>query len=119
MGKKRPMKQMKKLKYKTSRTVVDIVQGPSDPWKVGKIVAGRKDVVKWKCKANHSIYVMFPKAQTPLSGGRTEVSAVGSVAGDIASDAPKGFYSYTVLVQDPKGVFHSVEGNSPPEMVIQ
>lgn len=109
--------QLKTLTYKISCKDADIVPMPLDPWKVGKIVAQKNDVVTWKCK-KHSIIVMFPKARTPLLNGVCEVSAKDTVTGIIDGSA-SGVYSYTILVQDPKGVFHSVEGNSPPEMVIE
>lgn len=101
-----------------SHTVVDIVQMPSDPWRVDRIVASKTNVVTWKCKGNHTIYVMFPTAHSPLVGKQHELSAVEEVSGKI-SDTANGVYSYSILVQDPKGKFHSVEGNSPPEMVIE
>jgi hypothetical protein len=110
--------QLLKLEDKTLRLDVDIVPMASDPWKVEKIIARQKDVVKWKCKTKHSIFVMFPKAHSPLSDGLNEVSGKETAVGIIDPNAQNGTYSYTILVQDPYGDFHSVEGNSPPEMVI-
>ena len=61
---------------------------------------------------------MFPTARTPLPDRQTEVSGQNRVTTSFDPEA-RGYYPYCALIQDENGDFHLVEGNSPPEVIIQ
>jgi hypothetical protein len=97
---------------------VKISPNPSGHWKVDKVVLDSNTrEATWECPGC-KIFVLFLHARTPLLNGDTEVSGQDSVFTQLDTNA-KGYYPYCILVQDADGNFHLVEGNSPPEMIIE
>lgn len=100
------------------RNKVKINDNPAGHWRVGKLILDASTrTATWDCP-NCSITVMFPATRSPLSNGETQKTGTGSVTAQIDIGA-KGYYPYCILVQDQDGDFHLVEGNSPPEMIIE
>jgi hypothetical protein len=65
---------------------------------------------------------MFPHQRTPLAEGDTQVHGSSPLTVTLAlpdEENAYGSYPFCVLIQDADGAFHLVEGNSPPEMVIE
>ena len=113
------LKSIKKLKI--SQTTVVIGPNPADPtgnWIVDTIKAKKSDTVTWRCTDKSAlIFVMFPSVRTPLPNNQTECNGKGFVKAHFSKDAG-GYYPYCILVQDANGSFHTVDGNSPPTMII-
>ena len=100
------------------RKKVKINPNPAGHWRVGKIILDSiTRTATWDCP-NCAIVVMFPTARTPLLNKATEVIGQGSAVAQLDSNA-KGYYPYCIMVQDADGDFHLVEGNSPPEMIVE
>jgi hypothetical protein len=100
-----------------SRTDVDIRKDPDGHHRVMRVYAKHGDQVKWKAP-NCNIFITFPASRTPLLNGATEASGRSPLSAGIDPKA-SGYFVYLAMVQDKEGELHLVEGNSPPEMVIE
>jgi hypothetical protein len=108
---------MNTMNLTLSRTEVEIRRDPDGQYRVKRVYGKPGDQIKWKCP-NCNIFIIFPAKRTPFAGGETEASGKSPVSGTIDGKA-NGFFIYSAMVQDQHGDLHVVEGNSPPEMVIE
>jgi len=98
-----------------SCTEIVIRKDPDGCWRVSRVYGKGDDRVKWKCPGCN-IFIFFPSNRTPLAG--TEVRGNSSATASIRKDA-QGYYVYSAMIQEKSGEMHVVEGNSPPDMVIE
>jgi hypothetical protein len=94
-----------------------IIKGGNANWFIKQIKVHPNTKVTWHCRLNN-ISVWFPKENTPLAGGKNEVYGKNGKASAVVG-SKKGTYHYCLLVTEDNGDVHLVEGNSPPEMIIQ
>ncbi len=95
---------------------IPIKSNPGGHWRVSKCHV-QPGVVTWRCDVPGSyIWIMFPEHHNPIKDGGPQASGPSPLK--VTLGERKGYYPYCVLSQDPAGVFHLVEGNSPPEMEI-
>jgi hypothetical protein len=92
------------------------VHGGNANWFVKKIEVEAGGKVTWYCK-HYEIFVWFTDKHA-LKLGKVHVHGTkGQVSVDVGTK--KGRYFYAMMIKDDNGEMHLVEGNSPPEMVIE
>lgn len=92
------------------------VQGGNANWFVKKIEVEAGGKVTWYCK-HFEMFVWFTDKNALKLGKMHAHSTKGQLTVDVGSK--KGTYPYVMMIKDDKGEMHLVEGNSPPEMIIQ
>ena len=93
------------------------VGGKSANWFVKPLTVQPNTKVVWHCGID-SFTIWFPKDHNPLARGNNEIYGKNGKA-SVVVGSKAGTYYYCILVTEDNGDVHLVEGNSPPEMVIQ
>ena len=91
------------------------VPGPTSNWFVKPIKIARGGTITWHC-SECQIYLWFP-SKDALKGGTNGIHRKNPVTVTVGTNP--GTYYYTMLVKDYDGHMHLVEGNSPPEVIIE
>jgi hypothetical protein len=94
-----------------------ILKGDRANYFVKRLEVEQNSKIVWHCGIN-SFTIWFPKNHNPIANGSTEIYGKNGKASAVVGSKP-GTYHYCIVVADEKGHLHLVEGNSPPEMVIQ
>jgi hypothetical protein len=96
---------------------IKVVKGERANWFVKPTKVPPGSTVTWHCP-NSDFVIWFPGKKNPLTGGTNELYSRQGKASAVVGFKTDTYY-YTVLAKDQKGATHLIEGNSPPEMIIQ